>query len=185
MQNHLNIILKTVTIAIVTVFFACKDNSTEVKKLHKASLKPASIAENINLRHTDSGKVKIHLISKKMVDFSNKEFAYTTFPEGLKVVFYDDNKQQTTVTADYAILYNKTDLIDLQGNVKIVTHDGKKLTAKQLYYDQKEKWLFTNSEYKYEAEDGGYNIGKGGFDANEDFSIFSSLDNDGQQYIKE
>jgi len=185
MSKSLNIILKTVAIGVVTVFFACKDNYDNVVKLNKASLQAAGIAENINLKHTDSGKVKIHLISKKMMDFSNKEFSYTTFPEGLIVHFYDDKKQKTTVTSDYAILYNKTDLIDLQGNVKIVTHDGKVLTAEQLYYDQKAKWLFTNSEYKYQAEDGGYNIGKGGFDANQDFTIFSSLDNDGQQYIKD
>ncbi len=185
MSSKLHIILKTVTILIVTVFFSCKDNYNNVVQLNKISSEAAGIAENINLKHTDSGKVKIHLISKKMMDFSNKEFSYTTFPDGLKVVFYGDQKEKTTVTSDYAILYNKTDLIDLRGNVKIVTHDGKILTAEQLYYDQKEKWLFTNSEYKYEAEDGGYNIGKGGFDANQDFTIFSSLDNDGQQYIKD
>ena len=185
MQRQLNIILKTVTICVVTVFFSCQDNYKDIKQLHQASLQAAGIAENINLKHTDSGKVKIHLISKKMMDFSNKDFSYTTFPEGLVVHFFDDKKQKTTVTSDYAILYNKTDLIDLRGNVKIVTHDGKVLTANQLYYDQKAEWLFTNSEYKYEAEDGGYNVGKGGFDANQDFTIFSSLDNDGQQYIKD
>ncbi len=185
MQNKLNIIKRTVTITIVTVLFACTSNYNDIKKLHQISKKPASITEYINLKHTDSGEVKIHLISDKMIDFSNKKFSYTTFPKGLEVYFFDDKKQKTTVTSNYAILYNETDLIDLRGNVKVVTNDGKVLTAEQLYYDQKTKWLFTNSEYKYEAEDGGYNIGKGGFDANEDFTIFTSLDNDGEQYIKE
>ena len=93
--------------------------------------------------------------------------------------------KKPSITSDYAITYEKTDLIDLRGNVKITTPDGKKLSAEQLYYDQKTEWIFTNSEYKYEGEDGGYNVGKGGFDANSDMSIFSSIDNDGQQYIND
>lgn len=185
MLSRTNIIFKTVVIIIATVFFSCTEDLKNIQQLNKTATVAAGVAENINLKHTDSGKVKVHLISKKMLDFSNKEFAHTTFPEGLEVHFYDEENQKTTVTSDYAILYNRTDLIDLRGNVKVVTHDGKKLYAKQLYYDQKSEWLFTNSEYKYEGEDGGYNIGKGGFDANQDFTIFSSLDNEGQQYIND
>lgn len=183
MNKQKNILFKTVAILFVAVFFyACKDNYNDIKRMQKASLAPAGIAENINLKHTDSGKVRAHLISAKMLDFSNKEFAFNTFPEGLEVHLFEKGNK-TTVTADQAVIYNKTQLIDLRGNVKVVTHDGKKLVAEQLYYDQKTEWLFTNQSYKYEAEDGGYNVGKGGFDANKDFTIFSSLDNEGQQYI--
>ncbi len=178
-----NIYTKAIALFFAIVFFSCQGNIDDINRMQRVSLEPAGIAENINLKHTDSGKVVLHLISNKMVDFSNKDFSYTTFPKGLEVHIYDDKQQKTTITSDYAIIYSDTDLIDLRENVKIVTHDGKVLIAKQLYYDQKTEWIFTNDEYKYEAEDGGYNIGKGGFDANQDMSIFSSLDNDGQQYI--
>jgi len=182
-----NIYLKTVVILFATVFFSCQDNYDDIKRMQRVSLEPAGIAEHINLKHTDSGRVKLHLISKKMVDFSNKEFPHTIFPKGIELHLYDikDETQETIITADYAITYDNTNLIDLRGNVKITTPDGKNLSAEQLYYDQKAEWIFTNDEYKYEAEDGGYNIGKGGFDASKDMSIFSSIDNDGQQYIKD
>ena len=182
-----NIYLKTVAILFATVFFSCQDNYDDIKRMQKVSLEPAGIAEHINLKHTDSGRVKLHLISKKMIDFSNKEFSHTIFPEGIELHMYDikDETQETIITSDYAIAYDNTDLIDLRGNVLITTPEGKKLSAEQLYYDQKTEWIFTNNEYKYEAEDDGYNIGKGGFDASTDMSIFSSIDNDGQQHIKD
>lgn len=183
MVRKYKITLQTVAIVFATVFFSCKDNYDDIKLMHRASQEPVGVAEKINLKYTDSGQVRVHLMSDKMLDFSNKEFAYTTFPEGLKVHIYDEQQQKTTIVSDYAIIYDDTDLIDLRGNVNIITHDGKKLQAEQLFYDQKNEWLFTNKSYKYEAEDGGYNVGKGGFDANQDFTIFSSLDNDGQQYI--
>jgi len=182
-----NIYLKTVAILFATVFFSCQDNYDDIKRMQKASIEPAGIAEDINLKHTDSGKVILHLISKKMLDFSNKEFSHTVFPEGIELHLYEinDEKKETIIISDYAITYDKTDLIDLRGNVKITTPEGIKLFTEQLYYDQKTEWIFTNSEYKYEGDDGGYNVGKGGFDANRNMSIFSSIDNDGQQYIND
>lgn len=182
-----NIYLKTVAILFATVFFSCQDNYDDIKRMQKTSIQPEGIVEDINLKHTDSGRVKLHLISKKMLDFSNKEFSHTIFPEGIELHLYEisDEEKETIIISDYAITYDKTDLIDLRGNVKITLPDGKIIFAEQLYYDQKTEWIFTNSEYKYEGEDGGYNVGKGGFDANSDMSIFSSIDNDGQQYIND
>ena len=166
MLKYINIYVKTITVLFVIVFFSCKDNYEDIKRMQKVSVEPAGIAENINLKHTDSGVLKAHLISSKMLDYSNKEFSYTVFPEGIELyVFEKENK--TTITADHAVVYDQTNLIDLRGNVNILTYDGKKLMAEQLYYDQKEEWLFTNKPYKYAAEDGGYNIGKGGFDSNQ------------------
>jgi len=183
MNKITNIYIKTVSALVVAVFFyACQDNYSDIKRLQQANLAPAGVADSINLKHTDSGVLRAHLISKKMLDFNNKEFSYNSFPEGIELYLYDEGRK-TSVFADEAIVYNKTQLIDLRGNVKIFTHDGKKLLADQLYYDQKNEWLFTNETYKYESEDGGYNIGKGGFDSNADFTKFSSFDNDGQQYI--
>jgi LPS export ABC transporter protein LptC len=155
--------------------------------MQKASVAPAGIAEDINLKQTDSGIVTLNLISKKMLDYSNKEFAHTIFPEGMELHLFDskNKKQETIIKASYAIVYDNTDLIDLRGSVSITTPDGKKLLTEQLFYDQKNEWVFTNKEYRFEGTDGEYNIGKGGFDANSDMSIFSSIDNDGQQYIND
>tara|TARA_B110001454_G_C12661509_1_gene409696 strand:+ start:596 stop:1162 length:567 start_codon:yes stop_codon:yes gene_type:complete len=182
-----NIYLKTAAILFAAVFFSCQDNYDDIKRMQKVSIAPAGIAEDINLKHTDSGRLKLNLISKKMLDFSNKEFAHTVFPEGIELHLYEinDEKKETIITSNYAISYDKTDLIDLRGNVTITTPDGKRLLAEQLYYDQKTEWIFTNKEYRFEGKDGEYNVGKGGFDANSDMSIFSSKDNDGQQYIND
>ena len=40
-------------------------------------------------------------------------------------IFDDENTKKVLLYADYAIIYESTlDLIDLQGNVVITTHDG-------------------------------------------------------------
>ena len=97
MKLSYNIYLKTVAILFATVFFSCQDNYDDIKRMQKASIEPAGIAEDINLKHTDSGRVKLHLISSKMLDFSNKEFSHTIFPEGVELHLYEinDEKQET------------------------------------------------------------------------------------------
>lgn len=136
-----------VTAIVVTMFFSCKDNFKEVQKIGVLQNEPIGIAENINLKYTDSGKVKANLISPRMKDYSNREFAFTEFPNGIKLLLYDKG-QKSTILSDYAISYAKNDLIDLQKNVIIITQQNDSIFADQLYYDQKNERIFTDEAYK-------------------------------------
>ena len=117
MYNMINI----VTVFTVTMFFSCNNNYNEVQKMGISENEPIGIAEHINLKHTDSGRVTANLLSSKMLDFSNRDFPYYEFTEGVTLYLFDDENKKSTVVSDYAITYDRTNLIDLQGNVKIIT----------------------------------------------------------------
>ncbi len=151
-----------------------------------ASNEPVGEVEKMLLKHTDSGRLKLSIQGKKMLDFSNDEFPFTIFPEGItvKVYQYTDNKTNlTTITADTGTMYDQTSLIDLRNNVKIVTSDGNIFMGDQLYWDQKGKWIFTNQEFEtfiVDSEDN-KNIGKTTgtvLDANEDLKKLIARDPD-------
>ncbi|KQC34433.1 hypothetical protein AAU57_00150 [Nonlabens sp. YIK11] len=140
----------TITALAVICFLACTDNLEEIAKMNTVSNEPTNEVENLLLKHTDSGMLKITLSGKLMLDYSNDEFPYTEFPEGLQVEVYDTKKspaEKTTITSDYGVIYNDTDLVDLIGNVTIVTSDGNTFYGDQLYWDQKSKWIFTNEPF--------------------------------------
>ena len=80
-------------------------------------------AEGINLKFTDSGRLVATLKSAKMLDYTNKSFPYREFPDGVAVEFFDEEGRKNTVDADYGIVYEQTKLIDLQGNVVVITAD--------------------------------------------------------------
>jgi LPS export ABC transporter protein LptC len=153
MKNNifLHINIKKVMLLLVTTFFfvSCESNFNEVRKINITEFNPAGEANDFNLKYTDSGKIKAILISPQMLDYSNLEFPFTEFPKGIKVTIYDEKGNKSFITASYAISYSKSNLIDLQGKVKITTHDGKMLETEQLYYDQKNEWFFTQKQYKY------------------------------------
>ena len=129
---------------------------------------PIGVAENINLKYTDSGKIKAILVSPKMLDYSNRDFQYNEFPNGVTLDVFDDENKKSVIVADYAIIYNETSLIDLQGNVQIATNANDTLFADQLFYDQKKEWLFTNQPVKFRK--GQDLIHGNGFDSNSKFT---------------
>lgn len=172
-----------IVIVSMTMFFSCKNNFKEVQQIGISANEPIGIAENINLKYTDSAKIKANLISPKMLDYSNRDFAFSEFPNGIDLTLYDDNNNKNTVVADYAIVYNDTDLIDLQGNVVLTTYDGNVLNAEQLYYDQVNDWLYTNKPVKFTTSD--QIINGNGFDSNMDFTKARVLEITGIVYLEE
>ena len=172
-----------VTAFAVTMFFSCKNNFKEVQKIGVLQNEPIGIAENMNLKYTDSGRLVANLISPRMLDFSNREFSYNEFPKGVTLYLFDDNNKKSIIVADYGIVYNNTDLIDLRGNVLITTETKDSIFAEQLFYDQKRDWVFSNKPVKYVSPT---RIVQGNaFDSNRDFNSYGVSELTGIVYLDE
>lgn len=168
MISKSKIVFPAAFVLLAGFLFSCESNFKGVQKINVSAFTPVGEADTINLKYTDSGKVKAILVSPKMLDFSNASFPYTEFPKGVDVTLYDNNGKKSYVSSDYAITYKGTDIIDLQGNVKITSEDGKILETTQLYYDQKREWFFTEKKCKLTLGPGNEFYTKG-FDASRDF----------------
>jgi LPS export ABC transporter protein LptC len=170
MSKFLKILAAISTVFIV--FSSCESNFKDVQKINFSEFTPSGEADNFNLKYTDSGKIKSILVSPKMLDYSNVEFPFTEFPKGIDVTIYDEKAKRTFVTANYAISFKGTDIIDLQGNVVIKTESGQKLETTQLYFDQKNEWFHTEKSFKLSAPNG-VSYGEG-IDFSKDFQIVNS-----------
>jgi len=180
---------KTIVTAIaVTMVFSCESNFKEVQKMGVLQNQPIGEAKNINLKYTEAedsiGKVIANLESPKMLDYSNRDFSFNEFPDGVRLSLFDENNQKNIVLADYAIVYNVTDLIDLQGNVILITPQNDSLFAEQLYYDQKNEWLFSNLPVRLKSVTA--NNGHGDiFDSDTKFKNYTILEGRGDLILKE
>ena len=181
-MNHLLKLLKLkAAILIASLGISCSNNLKEVQKVGISFNKPIGEADFINLNYTEteSNKVKLlaNLKSPKVLDYSNRPFAFNEFPKGIQLTIYDDEGKPTKVFADYAITYDKTQLIDLQGNVIIATYSKDTLFTEQLFYNQKIEWLFTNKPFYYKRTTG-YTRGTG-FNSDKSFKNFRLLEMSG------
>jgi LPS export ABC transporter protein LptC len=162
--------------SILTIaFFAmisCESNFREVQKMGFSEFTPSGEAEMINLKYTDSGRIKAVLVSPKMLDYATVAYPFTEFPKGIDLTLFDVNGKKTFVKSDYAVKYENTVLIDLQGNVKISNETGETLETQQLYYDQKNEWFFTEKKFKFTSAKG-VSFGEG-IDFSKDFKKVNS-----------
>lgn len=175
---------KSVMVLVLAItLFACEGNYKNVKKLSLSDGAPIAEGKDINFKYTDSGKLVTNLLAAKLLDYSNLEFPYKEFPKGIEVRFWDKDGKKSTVNSDYAIQFDNTGLVDLRENVVLITADSVVLKATQLYWDQKNNWVFTDQPYQIKFKDGSYNDGAVGFDSSQDFTTFLSRKNQGVQLV--
>ena len=123
--------------------------STESPKLNYNDKKiPVSIAKNFTMTYTDSMLTKSFVSGKIHYDFTNDILNYSEFFEDVELVIYDENKT-STISSQYAIVYNSYRFMEFNDNVKITTSDGEVLTTDKLYYDTENEWLFTENNFEY------------------------------------
>ncbi|XMO87365.1 LPS export ABC transporter periplasmic protein LptC [Algibacter sp. AS12] len=169
MRKHISYnIFNIVTIFIVTMFFSCNDSFKQVQKIGISENEPIGVDHNVNLKYTDSGRVSANLISTKVLDYTNRDFPFRQFTDGVTLYIYDKDNQKSTVQADNAFVYDNTNLIDMQDNVVITTHDNQVLKTEQLFYNTGKEWLSTNKPVSFKTKTD--LINGNGFDSNSEFS---------------
>lgn len=172
--------IKTWKIAGITLslcfLVSCDNDLKDIQNMHAKTLFPSGIAENFDVKYTDSAQIRAVLVAPKMMDYSNAKYPFNHFPKGVHLTVYDENKNQNFVVADKATAYNKTGIIELKGNVKITTHDKKVMETQQLFYDQKQRWFFTEAYFK--ITDPNKSIFEGiGIDFDNKFKIMNAQQN--------
>ncbi|HEX9979577.1 MAG TPA: LPS export ABC transporter periplasmic protein LptC [Flavobacterium sp.] len=161
-----------VLLQVIGFLCSCENNLKEVNKSTFSEFLPSGEAEDFNLKYTDSGRITSILVSPKMLDYATVEYPFTEFPKGIDVTFYDVKGKKTFVRSDYAVTYKGTDIIDLQGKVKIWNEAGQVMETEQLYYDQKNEWFLTEKKFKF-TDPKGVSFGEG-IDFSKDFKIINS-----------
>lgn len=161
-----------VIVCAVALFFGCESNFKEIQKINFSEFIPSSDADEVNLKYTDSGRISAVLVSSKMLDYATVDFPFTEFPNGITLTLFDKKAKKTFISSNYAISYKGTNVIDLQGKVKIITEAGQIMETEQLYFDQKNEWFFTERRFKFTDPKGSSN-GQG-IDFSKDFKVIYS-----------
>jgi LPS export ABC transporter protein LptC len=160
-------VLKLVVALIALVNLSCKDNFAQLKTISQFDALPIGEADTIRVVYTEFAKTIAVLTAPKNIDYTNQPFPYSEFPNGVQVVLYDENNKETHVMADYGVIYSRTDIVDLRGNVFVTTPEGAVLNTSQLYWDIKKEWVFTQEYFTFKNED--YDIAANILDASRSF----------------
>ncbi|MDO4880130.1 MAG: LPS export ABC transporter periplasmic protein LptC [Capnocytophaga sp.] len=148
MNRFKKLLINIAALMSVALFFSCNDEIRTIKQIETHKF-PTGEARDFQLIYTDSTKIKAILESPLNLDFTNQQFAYMEFPEGLKITFFDNQKNKNIIQSNYAVYYLPTQIVELRDSVRLTTYDGKLLKTSQLFWQESSDWAFTEKPFTY------------------------------------
>ncbi len=131
----------------------CRSDLSRIDALTKTNEGPVESAFDVEIIYSDQAFVRMILKAKQMDRYENDE-KYLEMPLGLNVIFYDTLLQQTSsMTANYAIRYEDTEIIKAQDDVIVINELGEKLNTEELIWDQKKEIIYSDKFVKITTDD--------------------------------
>lgn len=157
-------------IAISLAFTACENDIEQVNLITSKKKIPSESGKNVLIVYSDSARIKMKLNAAQL-DHYDGENAYVEFPKGVNVFFYNDqNKLESNLKANYAIRYEKSNMMEAKNNVIVINNKGEKLNTEHLFWDEKKEQIYSDVFVKITTKT---EIIMGeGLESNQDFSKY-------------
>ncbi len=188
---HPRVIKKTgrfaLFIAIIALFYSCqtKVSADLPPELLKNSKIPTVDATNFETFYTDSGVVKYHLQTPRLIIYDDPKQPYHDFPEGFIFQKYDLNKKIISqMSGNHGKYFDREKKWEANGNVVLVNVQGDTLRSEELKYHETEDLIY--SDQFVSIKKGDHTIyGAGGFKSDSQMSKWTFYKTKGQMYVKE
>ncbi|MFZ4456616.1 MAG: LPS export ABC transporter periplasmic protein LptC [Bacteroidales bacterium] len=138
-------------IALIFVLLpSCTDNNKEtIKSFKDVRLVPTLRTTNVSTLISDSGITRYRLVAGEWSIFERVSEPYWYFPKGIYVEKFDSVfKVEASIKADSAYFNEGKKLWHLKKNVKIINFQGEKFETQDLYWDQNQQKIYSDSFIK-------------------------------------
>lgn len=126
-------------------------------------------AETVEILYSDSAVVRLRIQAPVLLNHIDTKEPRKEFPDGLKVDFFNEMGVITsTLTAKYAIQFEKESKIIIRKNVVVQSMNNESLETEELIWDERLQSLYTDKAVKVATADEliyGY-----GFRSNQEFT---------------
>lgn len=164
------------------MLFSCKKEVPPINK--KKSEFPTRTLINANIINRDSGRISGNLRSPLIEEFTTVDSPYTIFRKGLNLDFYQKGSEKPGYfQADWAKLSDVTGMYEGRGNVIIVNEKGDSLKSEQLFWNKKNKTVYTSKEVYLISNQGDSLTAKNGLQATDDLETYTLFNNQGFKYV--
>ena len=142
------------------------------------------VAINFETFISDSGVVKYHLVTPKMLIYDDQTKPYKDFPNGFLMQRYDHNKKIVSqISGNRGKYFDREKKWEANGNVVLVNSEGDTLRSEELKYHEAEDLIFSDQFVSIKKGDQ-YITGTGGFKSDAQMSKWSFLKTKGHMYVE-
>ena len=172
LNKIINIFLQCFHFLMLFCFLSCGSSSKKITVLEYEGKFPDESARNVDFIMSEEGTITFTLFAPLMNKYYGDD-PYMDFPEGLKISSYSNGEINSTLTADYAIDYERSQLKEARGNVVIVDLvKEESILTEKIIWDQKKKIIFSDVMITRIKADGTIDHGDG-FESDEKFTKYA------------
>lgn len=173
-RHRLHLLPAAVIAAIgITAVTACGSNDSAAEPTPvDGNVTPTLSTDDVSTLISDSGYTRYHLVAQKWLMYENADEPNWKFPVGLFLEKYDDDmNQEATIVSDSATYFSAKKLWRLDGNVRMRNTAGDRFLTQQLFWDQNEHSVYSDSFIHIERSD--RTIEGYGFVSNEQMTTYT------------
>ncbi|GHT16152.1 hypothetical protein AGMMS4956_17830 [Bacteroidia bacterium] len=155
-KNSLSIVNCELKIAVVLIagLAACSNDIEKVQELSDAANVPSLRIKKLDGRISELGTMKVKFATPLLLKYDFAAEKHTDFPEGIEAYRYNDSMQlEASITANHAIYFESKDLWEATGKVRVRNVKNELLETEKLYWDTKNKRIYTDVWVKITNKD--------------------------------
>ena len=161
-----------VSVIIPMLLISCKEEKKSVMDNVDPETFPTMSTTDVSTLVSDSGYIRYHLTTDLWLVYDEAVEPRWTFPTGINMQRYDDTLGvNATFVADSATYLSSKRIWQFDGNVRMKNVNGDSFETQQLFWDQNQKKVYSDSFIHIERIDRileGY-----GFNSNEDMTEYT------------
>ncbi len=182
-----NKIIGTLFWVLILTAWSCSNKMEEINAFSNSDKDlPMLTVHGLKSEYSTLGNVNMQLISSILHRYSDEKRSFIAFPQGCKINLYnDDSEVESSVKADSAIYYEKTQDAKASGNVTVTNSDGSILRSEELFLRSSTKKIYSLKPVTITYANGSVIHGDGGFESNFNFTVYRFKDVKGIQNITE
>ncbi len=168
------------------LFLALSCDSKKVKITKDKPIDiPSRIMRNAKIYFNEEGKEVVEAKGKLIEEYGFKDTAYTYFPKGIQLKFYDKNKPNPgKLFADKAKVIPLRQWYEAKGNVMIISSDGDTLKTSTIFWDKRKKLVWAPDTTVISKIDNSIIYANGGVEATDDLKNYTLKNDNGFAFPK-
>lgn len=167
-------------VVIFSALLSCEEDLAKYDK-NKPTNFPSRIIHRADIIQHDSGMVRLRFKAPLLEEYEFIDTPFIEIRKGLYLEFYDKKKPKTPgkLWANYAKIIEKKEFYEAKGNVKVINNEGRTFVMQSIYWDKRNKKMYTKDTVYITDKDGNTFIAAGGMNAKDDFSEYTLYNNSG------
>ena len=147
-----NITFKLLFFLLTIAFISCENDIKVINNISNKNNFPVDSSKNVETIYSDSAKIVL-IVKAPIVNRYEGDKPYSEMPKGVELYSYDSLMNvKSKLTANYAISYEKTKIMEAKNNVIVVNERKEQLNTEHLVWDQQKAMIYSDKFVKIKTE---------------------------------